>query len=97
MTTVYTREHIRENERKKAEIRKKLEEIAVRKTGYNPVQLANFTEEEENDLLVKKNKSLPVFKVGRRFVKLGRGNPLLSKRKFRTIEYINSRIEKMCK
>ena len=78
-------------------ITKKMEEITKRKTGLSPSELANLSETEELDLLVKKNNQVPIFSTKKDFRKLGRGNPLLANRRFRTMSYIDKRINDLCK
>lgn len=95
--TATTKKIVHDSGTIKAELKRKLMDITIRKTGLTPTQLANLSEEEEKTLLIKKNGTLPAFKTEKNMKKLGRGNPLLSKRKFRTIEYIDSRIDKLCK
>lgn len=79
------------------EFSENMREIIRRKTGYYPEEISEMTEEEENELIRNKIHSMPRFsrKVDSR--KLGRGNVLLARRRFRTMEYINSRIDKLCK
>lgn len=74
-----------------------MREIIRRKTGYYPEDISEMTEEEENELIKSKIGSMPHFSRKYDSRKLGRGNVLLARRRFRTIEYINSRIDKLCK
>ncbi len=78
-------------------ISEKMREITRRKLGLTPEELSELSEEDELSIIVKKNNRIPIFSMKKDFRKLGRGNPLLANRRFRTMSYIDSRIDKLCK
>lgn len=78
-------------------ITEKMREITKRKLGLSPEELSNLSEEEEISIIMQKKNRTPVFPTKKDLRKLGRGNPLLANRRFRTMDYIDSRIKKLCK
>lgn len=70
-------------------------EILVKKTGMSPAQISLLSEEEERCLIVKMTGTPPKFYVRRDARKIGRGNPLLARKKIRTLESVDARISRI--
>ena len=78
-------------------ISKKMRDITKRKLGLTPEEIRDLSEEDELLVIVERNRKIPMFSTKKDFRKLGRGNPLLANRRFRTMRYIDSRIDRLCK
>lgn len=70
-------------------------EILVKKTGMSPAQISLLSEEEERCLIVKMTGTPPKFYVRRDARKIGRENPLLARKKIRTLESVDARISRI--
>lgn len=77
-------------------ISKQVERILVKKTGLSMVEISNLSAKEEAVLIYKKRGKSPIFSKKRDMRKLGRGNPLLARKRIRTIHDVNKRLNEIC-
>lgn len=75
---------------------KRVESILVRKTGLSIAQISNLSLKEEVALIYNKRGKPPVFTKKRDMRKIGRGNPLLARKRIRTIDDVNKRMHDIC-
>lgn len=71
-------------------------EAAIKyKTGLSLNEIRNLSLDGERKLVKKKTRKELSYGTSRDFRKIGRGNPLLARKRYRTISYINSRIDEL--
>lgn len=70
-------------------------ETIYKKTGMTPEQLSMLSEDDERRLILKITGKNLTFSKKRDSRKFGRGNPLLARKRLRTMDYIDSRISKL--
>ena len=75
---------------------KRVESVLVKKTGLSIVEISNLSAKEELALVCKKRGKAPVFSKKRDTRKMGRGNPLLARKRIRTIDDVNKRLHEIC-
>ena len=66
-----------------------------RVTGVTIEEMKRMTMNQERDLVKKRNGERLTFSKQRRFGIIGRGNPLLARRKFRTEEDLNIKSKRL--
>ncbi|MBR3504067.1 MAG: hypothetical protein IKO07_07460 [Clostridia bacterium] len=74
-----------------------MRKIIQRKTGLAPEKLSELTLDQEIELVKKIKKAAPFFSKKIDYRKMGRGNPLLARKRYRTMDYVDMRIEKISK
>lgn len=72
---------------------KSVERIIVKKTGYSIERLKNLSLAEERDLVNEKMGRDLAFSNSRNRRKVGRGNPLLARKRIRTMDDVNNKID----
>ena len=72
-------------------------DLIKKKTGKSIAELSEMTIEDESNLVRQLNGKSLIFSEKYDIRRIGRGNPLLARRRFRTMEYVDNRIEELCK
>ncbi len=78
-------------------ISKSVERIITSKTGRSMSELRNLTLSDEVSLIKERTGKEIGFSKKRNKRIIGRGNPLLARKHIRTMEYVDKKIDELCK